>query len=89
MIAFAALCLSCSDEDGSIVQGTEVTVFNTFESAADTLEGGTNGIETAIELFRGLPEGSLADTTEIGGGVEFDNYVGLYDIDFISSNKMG
>lgn len=82
LIILVFACFACSDEEGTILQGAEVTVRNTIQLAADTLDGGTSGSEMSIEMFQGLEEGALGDTAVIGSGIEFSNFIGLYNIDF-------
>jgi len=70
---------SCSDP---IKTGTNVTVRNTLQTAADPSQGGTSGVETPVEVILGVPDGTFILSAEIGDGIEFDNYLsGLYDID--------
>lgn len=83
LFIFGALLFLCScGTDSPIPDGTEVTVRNTFQSTADSLGISTDGQEISIEMVRGLEEGVLGDTTTIGGGIEFSNFIGRYDIDF-------
>lgn len=68
---------SCSDDDELITLGSSVTVTNTFQSTAFTMDA-----ELAIEDLFMQPAGSLAASTTVGTGLEFDNYLlNLYDID--------
>jgi len=75
---------SCGDdEDDFIESGSSVTVTNTFQSTAFTMDA-----ELAIEDLFMQPAGSLAATATVGEGLEFDNYLlNLYDID-ISENSI-
>lgn len=67
---------SCSD-DSPITTDSSVTVTNTFQSTAFTMDA-----ELAIEDLFMQPAGSLAATATVGSGLEFDNYLlNLYDID--------
>ncbi len=75
---FAALLTfsSCSD-DPAITTGSSVTVTNTFQSTAFTMDA-----ELDIEGLFMAPAGSLAASATVGEGVEFSNYLlNLYDID--------
>lgn len=66
---------SCGDDD-PITAGSNVTVTNTFQSTAFTMDA-----ELAIEDLFMQPAGSLAATATVGEGLEFDNYLlNLYDI---------
>ena len=68
---------SCSDDDEPITVASNVTVTNTFQSTAFTMDA-----ELAIEDLFMQPAGSLAATAEVGDGVEFSGYLlNLYDID--------
>jgi len=68
---------SCSDDDDDpITSGSSVTVTNTFQSTAFTMDA-----ELAIEDLFMQPAGSLAATATVGDGVEFSDYLlNLYDI---------
>ena len=67
---------SCRD-DPAITTGTSVTVSNTFQSTAFTMDA-----ELAVEDLFMQPAGSLSATATVGDGLEFDNYLlNLYDID--------
>lgn len=78
-----ALFTSCSDDDETpITLGTNVTVTNTLETAADPSVGGTGGVETPIETIFGLEANALAATATLSTAKEFPAYLaGLYDID--------
>jgi len=69
---------SCSDDDDpAITLGSSVTVTNTFQSTAFTMD-----VETDIENLFMQPAGSLAATANVAEGVEFSAYLlNLYDID--------
>ena len=69
---------SCDkDDDNAISLGSSVTVTNTFQSTAFTMDA-----ELAIEDLFQVPAGSLAATATVGSGVEFPAYLlNLYDID--------
>jgi hypothetical protein len=70
---------SCDDEEANppIESGSTVTVTNTFQSTAFTMDA-----EVAIEDLFMQPAGSLAATATVGDGVEFSAYLlNLYDID--------
>lgn len=70
---------ACSDP---IKSGSNVTVRNTIQLAADPSQGGTGGVETTIEDLFGAPAGTYIISAEVGDGIEFDNYLeNLYDID--------
>ena len=77
-LIFSLLTLtSCSDDDDQIISGSSVTVTNTFQSTAFTMDA-----ELAIEDLFMQPAGALAATATVGSGLEFDNYLlNLYDID--------
>jgi len=71
---------SCSDDDSDdstpIATGANVTVTNTFQSTAFTMDA-----ELAIEALFMQPAGSLAASATVGYGVEFSDYLlNLYDI---------
>jgi len=71
---------SCDKGDPTtpITLGSSVTVTNTFQSTAFTMDA-----ELAIEDLFSAPAGSLAATANIGAAVEFPAYLlNLYDIDF-------
>lgn len=71
-----------------ITLGTEVSVKNTIQLAADPSLGGTGGVELPIEGLFGLPANALVATNTVSNSIEFDNYLnGLYDID-LSENKI-
>jgi len=78
VILFSLITLnSCSDDDEPITSGSSVTVTNTFQATAFTMDA-----ELAIEDVFMAPAGSLAATATVGDGLEFDNYLlNLYDID--------
>lgn len=84
IISFSFIFLtSCSDDDPQITSGSSVTVTNTFQSTAFTMDA-----ELAIEDLFMQPAGALAATATVGDGLEFDNYLlNLYDID-ISENSI-
>ena len=72
---------SCSDDDAEVTPpistGANVTVTNTFQSTAFTMDA-----ELAIEDLFMVSAGSLAASATVGSGLEFDNYLlNLYDID--------
>ena len=71
---------ACSDGDADvstpITVGSNVTVTNTFQSTAFTMDA-----ELAIEDLFMQPAGSLAASASVGDGVEFSAYLlNLYDI---------
>jgi len=72
--------ISCGDDDdvaSPIVVGSSVTVTNTFQSTAFTMDA-----ELAIEDLFQVPSGSLAATATVADAVEFSAYLlNLYDID--------
>lgn len=73
----AIIFCSCGDDDPAIKNGSNVTVTNTFQSTAFTMDA-----ELAIEDLFQAPAGSLAASATVGSGVEFSNYLlNLYDID--------
>lgn len=77
---------SCKKD--SIIPGSNVTVTNTLEIAADTSQGGTGGVETPVEALFGVPTGTFIISAEVGDGIEFKDYLGgLYDID-LSENAI-
>lgn len=68
---------SCGDDDQPITLGSSVTVTNTFQSTAFTMD-----TEEAIENLFQAPAGSLAASTNVSAAVEFSAYLlNLYDID--------
>lgn len=78
---------SCSDDDADITTpitlGSNVTVTNTFQSTAFTMDA-----ELAVEDLFMQPAGSLAASATVGEGVEFSAYLlSLYDIN-ISENSI-
>jgi len=81
LFIIASLCslftfTSCGDDE-PIVIGSSVTVTNTFQSTAFTMDA-----ELAIEDLFMQPAGALAATATVGDDLEFDNYLlNLYDID--------
>ncbi len=76
-LLFLVLILASCDDDEIIILGSSVTVTNTFQSTAFTMDA-----EVAIEELFQVSEGSLAATATIGDGVEFPAYLlNLYDID--------
>ncbi|MFK7937573.1 MAG: hypothetical protein AB8G22_28915 [Saprospiraceae bacterium] len=88
-LSFLSLLFLCTitfiacdkDEDNPILLGTNVTVRNTLQVAADPSVGGTGGAEVPIEAILGIAEGALEITTTVGSGVEYQDYLdGLYDI---------
>lgn len=80
LTCLALFATSCKKEP--IKAGTDVTVTNTLQIAADPSMGGTGGVETPVETILGVPDGTFILTSEIGDGIEFDDYLsGLYDID--------
>jgi len=84
MFLTGAFFTSCSDddEDTPITLGTNVTVTNTLQTAADPSEGGTGGTETPIETIFGMSANALAATATLSDSKEFSAYLlGLYDID--------
>ncbi len=91
--AFGTFVLSsCSDDDevkiNPITLGTEVTVTNTLQTAADPSLGGTGGTELPIETIFGLAENALAGTATVSDSIEFSAFLmGLYDIN-ISENSI-
>lgn len=71
---------SCQKEP--ILAGSQVTVTNSIQTAADPSAGGTGGAEMSIEDILGLPAGTFTWTHAVGEGVEFPGYLlDLYDID--------
>ena len=81
LIAFLSFS-SCSDDDNPITLGSNVTVTNTFQSTAFTMDA-----ELAIEDLFQVDAGSLAATATVGAGLEFDNYLlNLYDINIDESS---
>lgn len=67
----------CGGKDVPIASGSSVTVTNTFQSTAFTMDA-----ELAVEDLFMQPAGSLAATATVGDGLEFGNYLlNLYDID--------
>ena len=77
LIAFT----SCGDDDDEVTVpiklGSSVTITNTFQSTAFTMDD-----ELAIEDLFQVPAGSLAATANTGAAVEFPAYLlNLYDID--------
>ncbi len=74
---------SCSDDDDyPIIEGSNVTVSNTFQSSSITA-----GVETTIEELFQMDAGSLAASASIAEAVEFPAYLlGLYDIDIDDSS---
>ncbi|MEL7421771.1 MAG: hypothetical protein AAFN81_02215 [Bacteroidota bacterium] len=88
MLAMTAsfLIVSCWDDDDNnpvpVEIGTDVTVRNTLQTAADPSQGGTGGAEVAIEDIIGVPAGTFELSATVSDGIEFDNYLNnLYDID--------
>lgn len=78
---------SCDKDDDEVIVpvtlGSSVTVTNTFQSTAFTMDA-----ELAIEDLFQVPAGSLAATANIGVAVEFPAYLlNLYDID-INENSI-
>lgn len=68
---------ACKKDDDPISKGSSVTVTNTFQSTAFTMDA-----ELAIEDLFMQPAGALAATATVDSGLEFDNYLlNLYDID--------
>jgi hypothetical protein len=72
---------SCDKDDDEVIVpvtlGSSVTVTNTFQSTAFTMDA-----ELAIEDLFQVPAGSLAATANVGAAVEFPAYLlNLYDID--------
>ena len=79
-LSFATIT-SCGDDDDDITVpitlGSSVTVTNTFQSTAFTMDA-----ELAIEDLFQAPAGSLAAIANVGAAVEFPAYLlNLYDID--------
>ena len=77
---------SCSDDDAEvtipITLGSSVTVSNTFQSTAFTMDA-----ELAIEDLFQVPANSLEATATVAEGVEFSAYLlNLYDIDIDENN---
>ena len=86
-ILASLILFMCSCRQESILPGSSVTLSNTIEIAGDSANG-TNGVETPLETYLGLPEGSLTFTTEVGDGIEYNGYLnGTYDID-LSENAI-
>ena len=67
---------SCSDDEDPITSGSSVTISNTFQSTAFTMDA-----ELAIEDLFQVPANSLEASTIISDAVEFPAYLlNLYDI---------
>lgn len=76
-LSLATLTSCGDDEDQPVTLGSSVTVTNTFQSTAFTMDA-----ELAIEDLFQAPAGSLAATATVDSGVEFPAYLlNLYDID--------
>lgn len=74
---------SCTGEDSTpIPTGTQVTVNNTLQVAADTSMGGTGGVEMPVEAVLKVPVNTFVLSATVGSGIEYDDFLGgLYDID--------
>tara|TARA_R110002126_G_scaffold100897_1_gene232655 strand:- start:3512 stop:4057 length:546 start_codon:yes stop_codon:yes gene_type:complete len=84
-LLFSAFTLTSCDRDDDnnhrntspITLGSSVTVTNTFQSTAFTMDA-----ELPVEDLFMMPSGSLAATANVGSAVEFSAYLlNLYDID--------
>lgn len=81
-LLFSLLTFTACSDDDPITSGSSVTVTNTFQSTAFTMDA-----ELAIEDLFMAPAGSLAATATVGDGLEFDNYLlNLYDINIDESS---
>lgn len=81
---FIVSVLLISTACSKVKKDTAITVRNTIQIAADPSNGGTGGVETAIEGLFQQPENSLQATANFSkDDAEFPGYLlGLYDIDF-------
>lgn len=80
-LLFSLVSLTSCDKDDEVIVpitlGSNVTVTNTFQSTAFTMDA-----ELAIEDLFQVSAGSLAATANVGAAVEFPAYLlNLYDID--------
>ncbi len=60
--------------------GSEVTLCNTYQSAAPLSAGGTDGKELPRENLLDVPVGSLCSTNNVTPNIEFNSYLDLYNI---------